>query len=616
MLRRRHDDRRQRGQIMILFAMSLVVIMAFLAIVVDLGVLRNNRQILVDAVDSAALAGGTVMPVDGGDTTVDAQGKTPREVAHDLVVQTIVANYPGLTGSDYTILYACRIGVKPATSEPYVTRDIPSWDVNTTAVCNPGHSLGWTVSTTLAQREAAFTGAGASRSSTCDPFVGDKCNTVVVKGIANTPFSFGRVVGVNSGSTGTISAAACNGPCGAAPALPVDVVLIMDRTGSMSGNGPGTDIGLIQAGASAVLSVFDPNVQRIALGTIGPSAPGTAACPNTFSSWSTQPVLATGMTPSNNVNWFAPADRPKWVPVGFTGMDSGSPTVAFKEAYSSSGLVSTSSNIWKAISCLTSYSVGTNLDTPVSMAQTFLTLFGRAGVKKGIILETDGTPQAGDGSAHYTCDRANAAAAAAKTAGTEIFTIGYGLADSNGNPTAWCPKASGGGSCSSATNANETAGWSCVAATTLMQSMASPDQPGQKHAFIQPAGGDLTTAFTAAALQLAGSGARLVQLYPPPIVTSIAPTGGVKAGGTSVTITGKYFTGANAVGCPVCGVRFGGGALIVPSGVTDTSMTVTSPPGAANAIVHVTVTTPGLTFITPEGLTSLRVPADLFTYGP
>ena len=93
---------------MILFAMSLVVILAFAAIVVDLGVLRNNRQILVDAVDSAALAGGTLMPVDGSDATVDGQGKTPRQAANDLIVQTVQANYPSLTGSDYTIAYACR----------------------------------------------------------------------------------------------------------------------------------------------------------------------------------------------------------------------------------------------------------------------------------------------------------------------------------------------------------------------------------------------------------------------------------------------------------------------------------------------------------------------------
>ena len=46
-----------------LFAISIVVIMVFAAIVIDVGFLRNNRQILVNAVDSAALAGGTKMPV-------------------------------------------------------------------------------------------------------------------------------------------------------------------------------------------------------------------------------------------------------------------------------------------------------------------------------------------------------------------------------------------------------------------------------------------------------------------------------------------------------------------------------------------------------------------------
>ena len=56
---------REHGQIIVLFALVLVVILAFAAIVVDLGLLRNNRQTLVNAMDAAALAGGTLLPVDG-----------------------------------------------------------------------------------------------------------------------------------------------------------------------------------------------------------------------------------------------------------------------------------------------------------------------------------------------------------------------------------------------------------------------------------------------------------------------------------------------------------------------------------------------------------------------
>ncbi len=56
---------RERGQALVMFSIVLVVILAFASIVIDLGVLRNNRQILVNAIDSGALAGGTQAPGHG-----------------------------------------------------------------------------------------------------------------------------------------------------------------------------------------------------------------------------------------------------------------------------------------------------------------------------------------------------------------------------------------------------------------------------------------------------------------------------------------------------------------------------------------------------------------------
>ena len=70
-----------------------------------------------------------------------------------------------------------------------------------------------------------------------------------------------------------------------------------------------------------------------------------------------------------------------------------------------------------------------------------------------------------------------------------------------------------------------------------------------------------------------------------PTITGISPNNGPEAGGTTVTITGTNLTGANAV-------TFGGAAgtgIVVNSA---TSITATTPPGAAGA-VDVVVTTPG-----------------------
>jgi photosystem II stability/assembly factor-like uncharacterized protein len=84
-------------------------------------------------------------------------------------------------------------------------------------------------------------------------------------------------------------------------------------------------------------------------------------------------------------------------------------------------------------------------------------------------------------------------------------------------------------------------------------------------------------------------------------VTGLAPTSGPTQGGTSVVITGAYFTGATAV-------TFGATAATGYTVNSDTQITATSPPGGIGGMVNVTVTTPG-------GGTSPTVgTADNFTY--
>ncbi|WFT91393.1 IPT/TIG domain-containing protein [Bradyrhizobium barranii] len=86
-----------------------------------------------------------------------------------------------------------------------------------------------------------------------------------------------------------------------------------------------------------------------------------------------------------------------------------------------------------------------------------------------------------------------------------------------------------------------------------------------------------------------------------PAVTSLSPTSGPAAGGTVVTITGTNFTGVTAV-------SFGGTAAAGFTFNSATSITATSPAGAAGA-VDVRVTTPG-------GTSAISA-ADQFTYaGP
>jgi len=84
-----------------------------------------------------------------------------------------------------------------------------------------------------------------------------------------------------------------------------------------------------------------------------------------------------------------------------------------------------------------------------------------------------------------------------------------------------------------------------------------------------------------------------------PAITSISPTSGTTAGGTTVTINGTGFTGATKV-------SFGGaGAATSFTVVSSTKITAVSPAAAAGE--H------GISVTTPAG-TSASVAADNYTF--
>jgi hypothetical protein len=582
MLNRQSRGEHERGQIIILFALVLVVIVLFAGIVVDLGMLRNDRQTLVNTMDAAALAGGTRLPVDGSVAPTGVLAGSQYTLANALIASTISANYPTLSSSDYTITYKCLIGIDSSSPpQPYISRDVP-------AVCDPHYSL------TRAPLASDFVGAGATRVSSCDPRAGDKCNVVVVTGTAATRYVLGPVVGIMSGSTGAVQSAACKGPCGDSPLGPVDVMLIMDRSGSMSG----VDTTNALAAANSIRKLYKPAAQWLGLGLLGPSQIGGTCLVTPDNS----------RTPTAN-QW---GDLRRWVPIALSG--TGAP---INQDYTQSTSTLAKNLVFRSGStgCYADSSTGTNLKDPIPMAVHELLTNGRGtSVHKGIIFETDGQPNTVVGSSTTYCLDANTAATAAKNAGIEMFTIGFGLDGSN---NATCPDSSGA--------------FKGKKATFLLASMASPDAvtnapssdkygcPGSgavntnndgDHFFCLPkttgATTDLSKVFTAVASTLATGVAHLVQLYPTPIVTSIgySPVPGPKAGGNIVTITGEFLSGATSV-------TFGGTAATLVTVVNDTTITARAPAGPANATVNVIVTTGGgVSIPSPTGT------ADDYKYGP
>jgi hypothetical protein len=255
---------KERGQILVLFEIVLIVILVFAALVIDLGFLRNDRQMVVNAVDAGALAGGTVLPVTGPDEA---------DKANSLIALTVRSTFPALQPTDYHIEYKCLV---PANESGVQLNYIPS-------SCDPRPSLLGNPTASVTGLEPFFVGAGPHRYSSCNPVAGDKCNVVVVTASKITKFNIGPVIGVDQGSTGSISSAACQGvACGAVgPPQPVDLVIILDRTGSMadSGDPVGAKIHSLQMAAETVLSVYDPAVQRVALGLTGPGKVNASGVP-------------------------------------------------------------------------------------------------------------------------------------------------------------------------------------------------------------------------------------------------------------------------------------------------------------------------------------------------
>jgi hypothetical protein len=432
---------REEGQILVLFTLVVVVLMGLSALVIDVGVLRRNGQELWNAMDAGSLAGAAELPDDPTGAAAAAR-------------RFATVNFPGVNAADINVSYRCIVGDRNNDGVPDPA-DLPS-------VCNPGPSPsgGWRCS-------------GGICAAICVPGTGISCNTIVLASAASVNFTFGRAVGVNQGTTGQVVSAACVGPCGASPTVPVDLMVIIDRSSSMSA----ADILNARDAANSVLKLYNPETQYIGLGLLGPSSTATSC--------------SGANSPAQGVPAASTTGAVTWTPVGLSGV--GAPV---NQRYLNvNGTLNTSSTLVKAIACFTQSSTGTILSTPTTAAKNYLNANARSDAVKGIMLMTDGEPN-GD-----TCTASAAAATAAKTAGIEFFTVGFGI-----DSTFKCPDSSGVWYNKTVTNllanmATDSIDNGCTAAENL----------DKDHFYCQPKSGDLATVFTSAAAQLA-QGTKLINL--------------------------------------------------------------------------------------------------------
>ena len=126
---------------------------------------------------------------------------------------------------------------------------------------------------------------------------------------------------------------------------------------------------------------------------------------------------------------------------------------------------------------------------------------------------------------------------------------------------------------------------------------------GSSLTFVTPAGTAGATAVTVGAIGGSVSAGNYTYVAPP-VISGLAPTSGLAAGGASVVITGTGFTGATAV-------QFGGTAAASFVVNSDTQITAVSPAGSGSVTVGVTTpygsgTSAGtFTYIPPPAVTGL-----------
>jgi hypothetical protein len=367
--------RDERGAVAIVTAAMLVVVLLAVAFVVDIGSLAFRRQTVRNATDSAALAGAALLPMDPNG-------------AKAMATKYAISNDPTLTASTVDVTFRCLIGDANGDGLADLS-DVPG-------VCDPG-----------ADGMSGFVCDRGMCMAPCVPSGGDICNAIVVGASESVDFRFASVAGITKGSTGLVVSGACSGLCSAAPKVPLDIGVIIDRTSSMSSS----DLANAKSAALAMLGDFNPKYDHIALGVINRSS-------------TTTQCTGGGYGRSITTTDFA-LNRGTWIGVPY-------PTGGLSSDYQlSNGALNNSSALVKTISCLQTSSFSTSqgqtdIGDPITAMASLLTTRGRAGVKKVMIVETDGEANLPVGS--QPCGFAVQEARRAQAQGIEVYTIGFGIA--------------------------------------------------------------------------------------------------------------------------------------------------------------------------------------------
>jgi hypothetical protein len=230
----------------------------------------------------------------------------------------------------------------------------------------------------------------------CEPV-----NAVVVEQTKTVSTLFARLLGINSIDV-DVKSTACS-PCAAKP---LDIMLVLDRTGSMCDVNvtrlPGwqtscRDLEFARDGMKTFLGFLDPTIDYVGLAV---SPPGSSCGP--------EPTTLSGY--DNQTNYVV---------------------APMSSDYIKDGSLNTGSNLVSRINCQRAGGY-TSYATALESAQAELDAHGRPDVKDIIVFLTDGGANTGPSNAPASysetpCHQGVNSAAAIKSRGTIIYTIGYDL---------------------------------------------------------------------------------------------------------------------------------------------------------------------------------------------
>jgi len=234
-------------------------------------------------------------------------------------------------------------------------------------------------------------------------------NAVQVDETASVRTFFMQLFGLKT-ATIHVRATACS-PCGIKP---LDVVMVLDRTGSMCQDSLGrsdpacTDLNNARDGMKTFLSFFDPKIDWVGLTVFPPAASVSTRC----------------NTPSQT-DYNSLTSKYTIVPLN-------------KDYKKSDGTLNSGSDLVATINCIKGNGT-TAYANALESAQAELDAHGRPGVQDIIVFMSDGA--ANTGPSYYStsspyriqpCHQGVTSAGTAKTKGTIIYSIGYALDDATG----------------------------------------------------------------------------------------------------------------------------------------------------------------------------------------